>query len=132
MGLQDPPWNNTTVLKGEAVSEVSKLTQRLDGDIAVYASFRLVPALLERDLTDELRLMFYPGRARAGERLWTRRHAWRRDPWRSLPSVISPAGRPVATRLRHGCRFPLVRRHRMRNGAGKPVTGLWLLLPPGG
>jgi hypothetical protein len=24
----------------------------------------------------------------------------------------------------HGCRFPLVRRHGMRNGAGKPVTGL--------
>jgi hypothetical protein len=28
-------------------------------------------------------------------------------------------------------RFPLVRLHRTRNGAGKPVTGLWLSLPPG-
>jgi hypothetical protein len=23
---------------------------------------------------------------------------------------------------RHGCRFPLVRRHKIRNGAGKPDT----------
>jgi len=36
--------------------------------------------------------------------------------------------RAVAARLpstgRHGCQFPLVRPHRIRNGAGKPVTGL--------
>jgi hypothetical protein len=25
---------------------------------------------------------------------------------------------------RHGCRFPLVKRHRMRTGAGNPVTEL--------
>jgi hypothetical protein len=27
---------------------------------------------------------------------------------------------------RYRCRFPLVRRHRRRNGADNPVTGLWL------
>ena len=39
-----------------------------------------------------------------------------------------PARRAVATRLSptgwQNCRFPLVRRHRTRNGTGKPVTGL--------
>jgi dihydrofolate reductase len=29
--LHDSAWNNTTILKGEAVSEVSKLKQQLDG-----------------------------------------------------------------------------------------------------
>jgi dihydrofolate reductase len=68
--LEDPGWNNTTVLEGEVVSEVSKLRQRLDGDIVVYASFRLVRTLMEHDLVDELRLMVYPVVLGAGERLF--------------------------------------------------------------
>jgi len=39
-----------------------------------------------------------------------------------------PTRRAVATRLSptgwHGCRFPLVRRHKTRNGTSKPVTEL--------
>ena len=58
--LQDPAWNNSTILKGDAVDEISKLKQKLDGDIVVYASFQLVRPLIEHDLVDELRLMVYP------------------------------------------------------------------------
>jgi dihydrofolate reductase len=36
--LEDPDWNNSTVLKGDVVNEVSKLKQELDGEIVVYAS----------------------------------------------------------------------------------------------
>jgi dihydrofolate reductase len=68
--LRDPAWNNTTVLRGDAVTEVSALKQRLGGDIVVAASFRLVHALLEHDLVDELRLMIYPVVLGAGERLF--------------------------------------------------------------
>ena len=68
--LEAPDWNNSTVLKGEVVSEVSKLKQELDGEIVVYASFQLVPTLLEHDLVDELRLMVYPVVLGAGERLF--------------------------------------------------------------
>jgi hypothetical protein len=46
--LEDPDWNNSTVLKGEAVSEVSKLKHELDGDIVVLASFQIVHTLMER------------------------------------------------------------------------------------
>jgi dihydrofolate reductase len=60
--LEDPGWNNATVLKGEAVSEVSKLKQELDGDIVVLASFQIVHALMEHDLVDELRLKVFPER----------------------------------------------------------------------
>jgi dihydrofolate reductase len=68
--LHDPAWNNTTVLKGDAVSEVSALKQQLAGDIVVAASFQLVHVLLEHDLVDELRLMIYPVVLGAGERLF--------------------------------------------------------------
>ena len=68
--LQDPIWNNTTVLKGNLVNEVSKLKQQLAGDIVVPASFQLVRTLIEHDLADELRLMIYPVVLGAGERLF--------------------------------------------------------------
>jgi dihydrofolate reductase len=68
--LQDPTWNNTTVLKGNVVSEVTKLKRQLAGDIVVAASFQLVHALLEHDLIDELRLMIYPVALGTGRRLF--------------------------------------------------------------
>jgi dihydrofolate reductase len=68
--LEDPDWNNSTVLKGDVVTEVAKLEQRVDGDIVVYASGRLVHTLMEHDLVDELRLMIYPFVLGAGKRLF--------------------------------------------------------------
>jgi hypothetical protein len=40
-----------------------------------------------------------------------------------LPGQAGSSHPPVAYRV-DGCRFPLVRWHRTRSGAGKPVTGL--------
>jgi dihydrofolate reductase len=68
--LEDPGWNNSTVIKGDAVNEVSKLKERLNGEIVVPASLQLVRTLIEKDLIDELRLMVYPFVLGAGERLF--------------------------------------------------------------
>jgi dihydrofolate reductase len=68
--LEDPGWNNSTVLRGAAVDEVSKLKHELDGEILVLASFQLMRALIERDLVDELRLKIFPVVLGAGERLF--------------------------------------------------------------
>jgi dihydrofolate reductase len=68
--LEDPDWNNSTVMKGDAVNEISKLKQELNGEIVVPASRQLVHALIENDLVDELRLMVYPFVLGAGERLF--------------------------------------------------------------
>ena len=68
--LEDPVWNNSTVLKGDVVTEVSKLKQELAGDIVVYASTSLVHTLMEHDLVDELRLTVFPVVLGAGERLF--------------------------------------------------------------
>src|SRR6266545_8051372 len=68
--LEDPDWNNSTVLKGDAVDAVSKLKKELDAEIVVPASFQLVRTLMEHDLVDELRLKIYPVVLGAGERLF--------------------------------------------------------------
>jgi dihydrofolate reductase len=68
--LRDPAWNNSTVLRGDLATEVAKLKQDLTGDIVVYASGRLVPALLAGNLVDELRLILYPVVLGAGQRLF--------------------------------------------------------------
>jgi dihydrofolate reductase len=73
--LDEPKWSNSTafkgaVLKGDVVTEVSKLKQELAGDIVVYASTPLVHTLMEHDLVDELRLTIYPVVLGAGERLF--------------------------------------------------------------
>ncbi len=68
--LEDPEWNNSTVLKGDVVEEISKLRQAVDGDIVVHGSARLVQTLLEHDLVDELRLMVFPVVLGSGRRLF--------------------------------------------------------------
>jgi dihydrofolate reductase len=68
--LQDPEWNNTTVLKGDVVEEAAKLRQERDGDIVVHGSARLVQTLLDHDLVDEVRLMVFPVVLGTGKRLF--------------------------------------------------------------
>ena len=66
--IDEAKWTNSTVLKGDVVTEVSKLKQEISGEIVVNASGQLVPTLLEHDLADELRLIIYPFVAGAGPR----------------------------------------------------------------
>jgi len=68
--LADPHWKNSTVIDGDAASEISKLKRALNGEIVVYASRQLVRALMDHDLVDELRLTIYPVVLGAGDRLF--------------------------------------------------------------
>jgi dihydrofolate reductase len=68
--LEDPEWNNSTVLKGDVAEEVAKLKQAHDGDVVVHGSAQLVQALLEHALVDELRLMVFPVVLGSGRRLF--------------------------------------------------------------
>jgi dihydrofolate reductase len=68
--LEEPDWNNSTVLKGDVADEVAKLRQKQDGDIVVHGSARLVQTLIEHDLVDEFRLMVYPVVLGSGKRLF--------------------------------------------------------------
>jgi dihydrofolate reductase len=68
--LENPEWNNTTVLSGDVVEETTRLKQRYAGDIVVHGSPQLAQTLIEHDLVDELRLMVYPVVVGAGKRLF--------------------------------------------------------------
>jgi dihydrofolate reductase len=68
--LQDPEWNNSTVIRRDVVDEVAALKDRFGGDIVIPASVRIARALIEQDLVDELRLKVFPLVLGDGERLF--------------------------------------------------------------
>jgi dihydrofolate reductase len=68
--LEAPAWNNSTILRGDVVGEVTKLKQALTGEIVVAGSLQLVHTLFEHDLVDEVRLMVYPVVLGTGHRLF--------------------------------------------------------------
>ena len=68
--LRAPEWTNSTVLSGDLVAEITKLTEEQDGDIVVHGSAQLVQSLIDNDLVDELRLMVFPVVLGTGKRLF--------------------------------------------------------------
>ena len=68
--LEDPEWNNSTVIDGDVVEEVAKLKEEIDGEIVVHGSRRLAQTLIENDLVDEVRLMIFPVVLGTGKRLF--------------------------------------------------------------
>src|ERR687894_1814926 len=59
--LEDPDWNNTTVLdSGDATADVRKLKEDFDGELQVPGSHQLVQELIESDLVDQINLMIFP------------------------------------------------------------------------
>jgi dihydrofolate reductase len=68
--LQEPDWNNSTVLRGDLAEQVSELKGRVGGNIVVHGSAQLVQGMLEHDLIDELRLMLFPVVLGSGKRLF--------------------------------------------------------------
>src|SRR3954469_6645707 len=109
--LVDPDWNNSTVLEGDVVEEVSKLKQQLDGEIVVPGSYQLGRTLIEHDLVDEMRLVVFPVVLGAGERLFG--ETGDRKPMRLLdtktivPGLVSlryQFGRPAPPAGAGGCR----------------------------
>jgi dihydrofolate reductase len=72
--LEHPEWTNATVLGGDVVAEISRLKEKVAGEIVVYASYRLVRTLLAHDLADELRLVVFPVVLGTGMRLFDELH----------------------------------------------------------
>jgi dihydrofolate reductase len=78
--LTNPEWNNTHVLAGDLVEDVTRLKGRMEGDISVAGSIQLVQGLLEHHLVDELHLMTFPVILGTGRRLFAEfpdRSTWR-------------------------------------------------------
>jgi dihydrofolate reductase len=58
--LTKAAWNNSTVIKDNVIEEIRKLKQQPGNMIAIIGSGKLVHALLEADLIDEVQLLVHP------------------------------------------------------------------------
>jgi len=58
--LSRADWNNTRLIKGEAVEEVRRLKQQTGGNLFVFGSADLSSSLIPRGLIDEFRIMVNP------------------------------------------------------------------------
>ena len=68
--LDNPEWNNTTVLEGDVADEVAKLKREQEGNIVVHGSRQLAQTLIENNLVDQLNLMVFPVVLGSGKRLF--------------------------------------------------------------
>jgi dihydrofolate reductase len=68
--LDNPEWNNSTVIRGDVAGQVAKLKEKFANDIVVHGSAQLVNTLKEHDLVDEYRLMVFPVVLGKGKRLF--------------------------------------------------------------
>jgi dihydrofolate reductase len=66
----DADWNNSTVLRGDALAEITVLKETIEGDLLVNGSASLVRLLAEHGLVDEYRLMVFPIVLGTGKRLF--------------------------------------------------------------
>src|SRR5215217_2435608 len=68
--LQQADWNNSSLIRGNLVEEVTRLKQQEGQDIGMSGSGTLVQSLLRHNLIDELNLLIYPVVLGRGKRLF--------------------------------------------------------------
>ena len=69
--LKEPlPWNNSTLLKGDATKALAQLRGKLDKDFLIFGSGVLVQSLMQADLIDEYVLLIHPLILGSGRRLF--------------------------------------------------------------
>jgi len=68
--LKKLEWNNSHLVRGDIIAEVSKLKQQPGKDIVIHGSPGLIRSLMPHDLIDEYRLLVYPLVLGHGKRLF--------------------------------------------------------------
>jgi len=69
--LTEPlPWENSTLLRGDAVATVADLKEKLDQDLMILGSGELVRSLMGSDLIDAYTLLIHPLVLGTGQRLF--------------------------------------------------------------
>jgi dihydrofolate reductase len=94
--LQEPlPWQNSTLLKGDATDAVSGLRAEPGKDIVILGSGDLVRSLLPRGLIDRFVLLIHPLVLGTGQRLFGHDHTM--AAFRPVGNTTTPKGVIVAT-----------------------------------
>ena len=68
--LEKAEWNNSSLIKGNLVEEISRLKQQPGQDILIAGSATLIQTLRQHDLIDAYRLLVYPVVLGSGKRLF--------------------------------------------------------------
>jgi dihydrofolate reductase len=68
--LEEAGWNNSTLIREDALENIAELKRQQGKDITIIGSAALVRSLLEAGLLDELRLMVHPLVLGGGKRLF--------------------------------------------------------------
>ncbi len=69
--LREPlPWQNSTLLPGDAVEAVARLKEQSERDLGILGSGDLIQSLLRHNLIDEFVLLIYPLVLGSGRRLF--------------------------------------------------------------
>lgn len=63
-------WNNSKLIKGNVLEEITKLKQLPSGNMAIIGSASLIRSLMKYELIDEYRLMVHPVVLGCGKRLF--------------------------------------------------------------
>ena len=94
--LREPlPWQNSTLLAGEAAESVARLKQEPGKDVVVLGSGELLRTLLKHDLVDSLVLSIHPLVLGSGRRLFDADDV--RHGYRLVKSAPTTTGVVIAT-----------------------------------
>jgi dihydrofolate reductase len=63
-------WHNSSLLGGDVVAEVAKLKERPGNELQVHGSGALAHTLIDADLIDEYRLLYFPVHLGTGKKLF--------------------------------------------------------------
>jgi dihydrofolate reductase len=87
-------WQNSTLIKGDAVKEITRLKSLAAPELQVHGSSNLIQTLLKHNLIDELHLKIFPVAVGNGKRLFG--EGTNPSAFKLLDSKISPSGVIIA------------------------------------
>ena len=68
--LEEATWNNTVIISGNVVEQITALKAEDGGDLVVHGSAKLVETLMENGLVDTFRFLVYPVVRGSGQRMF--------------------------------------------------------------
>lgn len=93
--LTSTEWNNSSLLGSDVAAEVAKLKEQPGDELQVHGSSGLAQTLIEHDLVDEYRLLYFPVHLGSGKKLF--RDGTKAAALRLVKSQITPVGVIIAT-----------------------------------
>ena len=93
--LTSADWEETTVISGDVATDVARLKAQPGGELQIHGSGALAHTLIDADLIDEYRLLFFPVHLGSGKKLF--RDGAKAAALRLLTSSVTSKGVVIAS-----------------------------------